>query len=191
VPATPTAKPWPLPRWAGAPFHGGRHDRSRALLEEARAAFEALHVTPGVAPRADYSLALVARATGATQEAARRLLLAFATPEGHWYDDTQHWLMYQVAASIIEDLPTAAMLVGAAAARYEASVVVQSVFLLADLRDTRARLAASAWGGSARAPRPHGGGGAAGRGRCRETGAGRPACDRPRRRGLCLMEPSP
>ena len=118
--------------------HAGQHEQARAHLERARSAFEALKVMPGVAD-ADYHLAWVARAQGAPDEAARRLLLSLTTPGAHWYDSAQFWLM-QLTASVIEDLVAAAMLVGAATAHYRSCQVAQSALLREDLARTRERL---------------------------------------------------
>lgn len=117
----------------------GEPVEARRMLEQARADFEALKVTPGVKD-VNYRLALAHRLAGEPAEAARLLLLSLTMPGAHWHDDAEFWLM-QATASVIDDLPTAAMLIGAAAARYEATPVAQSVFVLADLARTRARLA--------------------------------------------------
>lgn len=116
----------------------GRATEARPFLVRARAGFEELKVTPGVAD-ADFNLALVARAEGSRVDAAAHLLSSLATPGAHWYDDAQYWLV-QVAASIVDEPETAGVLVGAATSRYDGRSVAQPAFVLADLATTRRML---------------------------------------------------
>ncbi len=112
----------------------GEWDEARSRLIEARERFEELNVSPGVAD-ADFFLALVERGVGSLAESARRLLMALTAPGDTWYDEADYWVA-QTTASIIDDHATAAMLIGAAAARYERSNVLQSVLISSELERT-------------------------------------------------------
>ncbi len=113
----------------------GRTARARALLEEGRARFSALRVLPGVAD-ADFHLALVDRAEGHDDAAARHLLASLGTPGAHWYDEARAWIA-QVAASVIDDAEDGALFIGAVAAWYDRSTVAPPVFIQADLAAAR------------------------------------------------------
>ena len=112
----------------------GKCDEARSQLVEARERFEELNVNPGVAD-ADLFLALVEREVGSYAESARRLHMALNAPGETWYDEADYWVA-QTTASIIDDHSTAAMLIGAAAARYERSNVPQSVSIARELEQT-------------------------------------------------------
>jgi non-specific serine/threonine protein kinase len=112
----------------------GRSEEARSSLVEARERFEELNVTPGVAD-SDFFLALVERGVGSLLESARRLQMALDAPGETWYDEADFWIA-QTTASIIDDQSTAAMLIGAAAARYERSSVAQSVSITSELEQT-------------------------------------------------------
>jgi predicted ATPase len=114
----------------------GRTATARALLEEGRARFLALRVLPGVAD-ADFHLALVDRAEGRDEDAARHLLASLGTPGAHWYDETRAWIA-QVAASLVDDAETGASFVGAAAAWYDRGTVAPPSYIRADLVAARA-----------------------------------------------------
>jgi hypothetical protein len=61
--------------------------------------------------------------------------MALDAPGETWYDEADFWIA-QTTASIIDDQSTAAMLIGAAAARYERSSVAQSVSITSELEQT-------------------------------------------------------
>lgn len=111
-----------------------RFDEARVELDEARDRFEELNVTPGVAD-VDISLALVERADGSRVESARRLHTALTSSGKTWDDDADYWIA-QLTASIIDDLPTAALLIGAAASHYERSGVAQAMWVVRDHEHT-------------------------------------------------------
>jgi predicted ATPase len=116
----------------------GRSDDARRCLVDARERFEELNVTPGLAD-VDLSSAIAARSDGDRVVAARHLLRSITTPGGTWYDESPVWAAQHTAA-VIDDLSTAALLVGAAAEEYARHQVPQPVFVLADLAETRRRL---------------------------------------------------
>ncbi len=116
----------------------GRTGEARTHLVEARERFEELNVTPGIAD-VDLSLALLHRADGDRRLAARCLLSSITTPGETWYDESPVWAT-QYAASVIDDHPTAAVLVGAATNDYERRRTEQPTFVLSDLEATRLRL---------------------------------------------------
>jgi hypothetical protein len=111
-----------------------RYDEARTQLVEARERFEELNVAPGVAD-VDISLAVVERADGSRVESARRLHTALTLSGTTWDDDADCWIS-QLAASVIDDLPTAALLIGAAATRYERSGVAPPVWVVRDHEHT-------------------------------------------------------
>jgi tetratricopeptide (TPR) repeat protein len=113
-------------------------DDARTQLVEARERFEELNVTPGVAD-VDVALALVERAEGSLRESARRLFTAL-TAAGQTWDDDADYLIAQLAASMIDDLPTAVLLISAAATRYERSDVAPALWVVRDLEQTTRRL---------------------------------------------------
>ena len=116
-----------------------RADEARPYLIEARERFDELNVTPGVAD-VDMSLALMHRSEGDRVQAARCLLSSLTTPGETFYDESPVWVA-QYAAGLIDDLSTAAMLIGAAVTDYERRRVKQPAFVLDDLDATRRRLA--------------------------------------------------
>jgi predicted ATPase/class 3 adenylate cyclase len=118
----------------------GRAGEARPHLVEARERFAELTVHPGVI-EADTALGLVARHDGRAHDAARHWLSALTGPGEAWYDEAHYWAL-QYAASILDDLPTAALLVGAASAAYDATKVEQLAYVRDDLAATRARLEA-------------------------------------------------
>ncbi|HSM67529.1 MAG TPA: adenylate/guanylate cyclase domain-containing protein [Ilumatobacteraceae bacterium] len=117
----------------------GRTDEARPALVEARERFEELNVTPGLAD-VDLHLALLHRTDGDRLSAARRLLSSITTPGETWYDESPVWAA-QYTAAVIDDPSTAAVLVGAVATDYERRRAPQPTFVVADLEDTRRRLA--------------------------------------------------
>ena len=117
----------------------GRAAEARPYLVEARERFDELNVTPGSA-EADMCLGLVNRSDGDRVEAARCLLRSLTTPGERWYDESPIWVA-QYSASVFDDLPLAATLVGAATADYERRARSQPAFVVADLDASRARLA--------------------------------------------------
>jgi tetratricopeptide (TPR) repeat protein len=116
----------------------GEYEEARRQLIEARERFEELNVLPGIIDT-DFALGIVERGDGRSAAAAGRLLAALDAPGEHWYDEADYWIM-QLAASVIDDDATAAVLVGAAAAAYERTSVGQSVFINGDLGHVSARL---------------------------------------------------
>jgi predicted ATPase/class 3 adenylate cyclase len=119
--------------------HAGRSGEAHRYLVEARERFEELNVTPGIAD-VDLSSAVAFRSEGDRAQAARCLLRSITTPGETWYDESPIWAAQHTAA-VIDDLATAAVLIGAAVTHYERQEVPQPVFVLADLEITRARLA--------------------------------------------------
>jgi predicted ATPase/class 3 adenylate cyclase len=117
----------------------GHTDEALPMLVEARERFEELNVSPGVAD-VDLSLAVLHRADGDLRSAARRLLQSITTPGETWYDESPIWAA-QCTATLIDDLSTAAVLVGAVASDYERRRTTQPTFVLADLEDLRRHLA--------------------------------------------------
>jgi hypothetical protein len=111
-----------------------RLDEARITLIEARERFEELNVQPGVID-VDISLALVERADGSSVESARRLHMALISSGTAWDDDADFWVA-QLAASVIDDRLTAALLIGATADRYERSEVAQAVWVVRDNEHT-------------------------------------------------------
>lgn len=119
----------------------GQTDSARVQLVEARERYEELKVMPGLA-EVDFAFAIVERTDGRPNEAASRLLACLSAPGGYWYDATELWI-FQLTASIIDDLPTAAVLLGAAIAGYERSSRPQPEVIRSDLERTRRRLEAA------------------------------------------------
>lgn len=119
-------------------LHTGRLEEARALLEEARARFAELGTTPAVRD-ADFNLALVDRSEGRRATAAARLLPSLEAPDALWYAAAKYWVL-QVAASLIDDLPAAARLLGVAAAYYERTEQVQPVLARDGLAATTGRV---------------------------------------------------
>jgi tetratricopeptide (TPR) repeat protein len=117
----------------------GRADEAHPFLVEARERFEELNVTPGMAD-VDLSSAIAHRSVGDRVEAARCLLRSMTTPGETWYDESPVWAA-QLAAAVIDDLSTAALLIGAVTTDYERHKVQQPAFVLADLDETRRHLA--------------------------------------------------
>jgi predicted ATPase/class 3 adenylate cyclase len=117
---------------------GGHADQALMPLVEARERFEELNVAPGIA-NADLFLALVHRSLGARRDAARRLRDALAAEGGSWYEQADYWIG-QVAASIIDDAATAAVLVGAAAEHYERQRIPQPSWVVRDLEQVSSEL---------------------------------------------------
>lgn len=116
----------------------GAHEAGRTQLVEARERFEELTVAPGIVD-ADIHLGVAERGLGSRRRAATHFLLALAEVGIHWYADADHWTI-QLAASVIDDPPTSAVLAGAARAAYDRSDVGQSVFILEDLDRLLVRL---------------------------------------------------
>jgi predicted ATPase/class 3 adenylate cyclase len=116
----------------------GAHEAGRTQLVEARERFEELTVTPGIVD-ADIFLGVAERGLGNRRGAATHFLLALTEVGIHWYADADHWTI-QLAASVIDDAPTSAVLAGAARAAYDRSDVGQSVFIREDLDRLVARL---------------------------------------------------
>ncbi len=117
-----------------------RGNEARPHLVEARERFAELNVHPGVIT-ADTMLGLVARDDHDPVAAAGHWLEALTGPGRPWSED-EHYSVMQYAASIIDDLPTAAVLVGAATAAYEATAVQPPAYVVDDLATTRTRLEA-------------------------------------------------
>jgi hypothetical protein len=117
----------------------GRAGEAHPYLVEARERFDELNVTPGVSD-VDLSSAVAFRSEGDRVRAAHCLLRSITTPGETWYDESPVWAA-QYTAAVIEDLPTATTLVGAATADYERRNLPQPVFVLADLEETRRHLA--------------------------------------------------
>ncbi|TFH18094.1 MAG: hypothetical protein E4H05_05825 [Acidimicrobiales bacterium] len=84
-------------------------------------------------------LGVAERDLGDPQAAARDLLAALTDTGIHWSDDADFWTL-QFAASVISDLATSAVLVGAVTAAYERSDVAQPAFVIQDLGVLRNRL---------------------------------------------------
>jgi predicted ATPase/class 3 adenylate cyclase len=118
----------------------GQSKSARAHLVEARERFEELKVGPGIAD-VDFSLALVERADGRPKEAASCLLASLSAPGGYWFDATELWI-FQVTASLLDDLPRAAVLLGSAITGYERISGAQPEFISADFQDAQRRLEA-------------------------------------------------
>ncbi len=116
----------------------GRTSEARETLVEARERFEELSVPPGVA-EVDMSLALLHRSEGAPVDAARCLLDSITSTGEPFYDQAPIRLA-QYAASVIDDLPTAATLIGAAEADYGRRQLTEPRYVIDDLAHTRARL---------------------------------------------------
>lgn len=119
-------------------LHTGRLVEARALLQDARDRFAELGTAPGVLD-ADFNLALIDRREGSAAAAAARLLQPLEAPDQLWYPGARFWIL-QVAASLIEDLPLAARLLGAATAYYETAQEVQPVQARDGLEATSRRL---------------------------------------------------
>lgn len=117
-----------------------RGNEARPHLVEARERFTELNVHPGVIT-ADTMLGLVARDDDDPVTAARHWLAALTGPGRPWTED-ENYSILQYAASIIDDLPTAAVLVGAATAAYDAMAVQPPAYVVDDLAATRIRLEA-------------------------------------------------
>ena len=84
-------------------------------------------------------LGLVARNAADPLTAARHWLSALNEHGQPWYEEDWYSIL-QYVASILDDLHTAAMLVGAASAAYESTLVRQIAYVLDDLVATRTRL---------------------------------------------------
>ena len=93
---------------------------------------------PGLA-EVDFAFAIVERTEGRPNEAASRLLASLSAPGGYWYDATELWI-FQLTASVVDDLPTAAILLGAAITGYERSGRPQPALIRSDLERTCVRL---------------------------------------------------
>jgi predicted ATPase len=117
-----------------------RGDEARPHLVEARERFAELNVHPGVIA-GDTMLGLVARDDDDPVAAARHWLSALTGPGRPWTED-ENYSILQFAASVIDDLPTAAVLVGAATAAYDSMVIRPPAYVVADLAATRTRLEA-------------------------------------------------
>ncbi|HYN34415.1 MAG TPA: adenylate/guanylate cyclase domain-containing protein [Ilumatobacteraceae bacterium] len=117
-----------------------RGDAARPHLVEARERFAELNVYPGVVT-GDTMLGLVDRDDDDPVAAARHWLSALNSPGRPWTEDETYSVL-QYAASIIDDLPTAAVLVGAATAAYDAMAARPPAYVVADLAATRTRLVA-------------------------------------------------
>ena len=115
-----------------------RGDEARPHLVEARERFDELNVHPGVIA-GDTMLGLVARDDGDRVAAARHWLAALTGSGQPWTEDEKYGVL-QYAASVIDDLPTAAVLVGAATAAYDAMAMHPPAYVVDDLAATRARL---------------------------------------------------
>ena len=83
-------------------------------------------------------LGLVAREEGDHVGAARLWLAALTAPGQPWFDEDDYSTS-QYAASILADPGTAAVLLGAADAAYEATQVAQIAYVQTDFAATRAR----------------------------------------------------
>jgi len=119
----------------------GQTDLARVQLVEARERYEELKVIPGLAD-VDFAFAIVERTDGRPNEAASLLLASLSAPGGYWYDATELWI-FQLTASVVDDLPMAAVLLGAAIAGYERSNGPQPELIRDDLENTRRRLEAA------------------------------------------------
>jgi predicted ATPase/class 3 adenylate cyclase len=116
----------------------GQPDAARTHLVEARERFEELTVAPGIVD-ATILLGVAERDLGDPLAAARHLLAALTDTGIHWSDAADFWTL-QFAASVISDLATAAVLVGAVTAAYERSEAAQPAFVTRDLSVLRKRL---------------------------------------------------
>jgi len=116
----------------------GHTESARVHLVEARERYEELKVMPGLA-EVDFAAAIVERTDGRPKEAASCLLASLSAPGGYWYDAQELWI-FQVTASVIDDLPTAAVLVGASIAGYERISRSQPESIREDLQNTHVRL---------------------------------------------------
>jgi predicted ATPase/class 3 adenylate cyclase len=116
----------------------GRPTEARPVVVEARERYEELNVAPGVTD-VDMYMAIVERDVGSFDEAARRLHMALNAPGGTWYDQADYWIA-QLTASVIDDKSDAALLVAAAAARYERIAVPQPRWVIEDLERTTQQL---------------------------------------------------
>ena len=114
--------------------HAGNLVEARNQLIEARERYDEITVTPGVAD-ADLSLAQLEHDEGSLVESARRLLSALEAAGKLWYDAADFWIV-QVAASVIDDRPSAALLIGAATAHYERTDIPQPTWVTGDLAQT-------------------------------------------------------
>ena len=113
---------------------------ARPHLVESLERFAELSVQPGVITN-HAMLGLVARNAADPVTAARHWLSALNEHGQPWYEEDVYSIL-QYTASILDDRPTAAILVGAASAAYEATLVQQIAYVLDDLAATRSRLEA-------------------------------------------------
>ena len=113
---------------------------ARPHLVESHERFAELSVQPGVITN-DMMLGLVARNAGVPVTAARHWLAALGADGQPWFEQDEYSIL-QYAASIIDDVSTAATLAGAASAAYERSLIRQIAYVLDDLAAICARLEA-------------------------------------------------
>jgi predicted ATPase len=113
-------------------------EAARPHLIEARERFEELTMAPGVVD-STILLGATERDLGDQQSAARCLMRALTEPGIHWSDYADYWTL-QLAASVISDRATAAVLVGAATAAYKRSDFEEPAFIIEELRAVRERL---------------------------------------------------
>ncbi|NNC79445.1 MAG: adenylate/guanylate cyclase domain-containing protein [Acidimicrobiales bacterium] len=118
--------------------HMGELVEARRHLEEGRAGYDELGVTPGVQD-ADLMLALIDRDEGNPSEAAARLARFLEQPDVHWFHEGKLWAV-QVAASLVDDSATSAELIGAVGAHYASDERPQPAWVLADLAETTSQL---------------------------------------------------
>ncbi len=107
-------------------------------LREARERFDALNVSPGVAA-VDMNMALLHRSEGNTVAAARCLMASITAAGEPFYDEAPFWVA-QYTASVIDDFPAAATLIGAVEADARGRRAAQPSFVVDDLAETRQRL---------------------------------------------------
>jgi len=108
----------------------GRFEHARTHLIDAHERFEELGVGPGML-EADLYLGLVERESGHPVAAARRLRTSLGGTGAHWHDDSDYWIM-QLAAVVIDDPATGAVLLGAAAAAHERADAPAPAFIVTD-----------------------------------------------------------
>ena len=116
----------------------GRHEEARQILVEARERCEELKMAPAVVDT-DVALAMVERAAGSLLEAARRIRAALEAPGEAYYEESDCWIT-QIAASVIDDDETAAMLIGAVEAQYGRLEAPQATWVRHDVEQTKQHL---------------------------------------------------
>lgn len=118
-----------------------RHDKARRHVARAHAIFTELGIAPGLQD-VELTLAVVERSQGHRSAAAQHLLDFLVEPDAHWYLSAKFWAI-QLAASLIDDLATAAELLGGVDAHDASINEVQPTYYASDGRNTRTRLMAA------------------------------------------------